>query len=151
MELDTWIVSNVYNMYSILFSLPACSSVRIFSCLLNYGSCDNLTIIKIRCIKRGVSISSNYTNTDFNLNLIINANKQERIIIKDFFEGPVWNYCISRNAIKCLFYLWFDLNSLYFVTDLIIYNSTSYSTWNAANWIVLQEVKSSLFTAGKTL
>jgi len=46
--------------------------------LLDSGSNDNLKIIKVRCIKRGVSISSNYTNTDFNLKLIINGNKHER-------------------------------------------------------------------------
>jgi len=99
MKLDTWIGGNVYNMHSILFSLPVCSSVRLFSCLLKSGSCDNLKIIKVRCIKRGVSISSYYTNTDFNLKLIINGNKQERMIIKELFEGPVGD-C---KTIKCLF------------------------------------------------
>jgi len=64
----------------------------MFSCLLNSGSCDNLKIIKVRCIKRSVSISSSYTNTDFNLKLIINGNKQERMIIKELFEGPVGDY-----------------------------------------------------------
>ena len=34
--------------------------------------------------------------------LIINGNKQELMIIKDIFEGPVGDYCIARNTIKCL-------------------------------------------------
>ena len=81
-------------MHSILFSLPVCSSVRLFSYLLNSGSCDNLTIIKVRCIKRGVSISSNYTNTDFNLKLYISAKKQERMIIEEFLgTGRGLLYC----------------------------------------------------------
>ena len=87
----------MYNMHSIFVSLLVCSSVRLFSCLLKSGSCDNINIIKVKCIKRGVSIS-----TDFNLKLIINGNKQERMIIKELFEGPVGDYCIARNTIKCL-------------------------------------------------
>jgi len=35
--------------------------------------------------------------------LIINGNKQELMIIKELFEGPVGDYCIARNTIKCLF------------------------------------------------
>jgi len=35
--------------------------------------------------------------------LIINSNKQELMIIKELFEGPVGDYCIARNTIKCLF------------------------------------------------
>ena len=101
LKLDTLISSNVYNMHNIFFSLPVCSSVRLFSCLLKSGSRDNLIII----IKRGVSISSNYTNTDFNLKIIINGNKQERMIIKERFEGPEGDYCIARNTVKCLFSL----------------------------------------------
>jgi len=27
------------------------------------------------------------------------------MINKDFFEGPVGDYCIARNTIKCLFFL----------------------------------------------
>jgi len=104
MKLDTWIGSNVYNMHSIFVSLPVCSSVRLFSGLLNSGSCDNLKMIKVRCMKCGVSISSNYTNTDFNLKLIKNGNKQERMIIKELFEGPVGDYCIACNIIKCLLF-----------------------------------------------
>jgi len=77
-------------------------SVRLFSYLLNSGSCNNLAIIKVRCIKPGVSISSNYINTDLNLKKTINGNKQERMIIKKLFEGPVGDYCIARNTIKCL-------------------------------------------------
>jgi len=34
---------------------------------------------------------------------IINDNKQELMINKDVFEGPVGDYCIARNTIKCLF------------------------------------------------
>jgi len=104
MKLDTWIGSNVYNMHSILFSLPVCSSIRLFSCLLNSESCDNLKIIKVGSIKRDVSISSNYTNTDFNLKLIINFNKQEHMIIKELFEGTGRGllYC---QEYKCLIYL----------------------------------------------
>ena len=52
------------------------------------------------CIKHGVSISSNYTNTDFNLKLFKNGNKHKRMIIKELFEGPVGDYCIARNTIK---------------------------------------------------
>jgi len=29
--------------------------------------------------------------------------KQELMIIKELFEGPVGDYCIARNTIKCLF------------------------------------------------
>jgi len=47
-------------------------------------------------------LSHNYTNTDFNLKLIINGSKQEHMIIKELFEGPVGDYCIARNTIKCL-------------------------------------------------
>ena len=36
-----------------------------------------------------MSIRSNYTSTDLNMKLIINGNKQERMIIKELFEGPV--------------------------------------------------------------
>ena len=35
--------------------------------------------------------------------LIINGNKQELMIIKGLFEGPVGENCIARNTIKCLF------------------------------------------------
>ena len=35
--------------------------------------------------------------------LIINGNKQELMIIKELFEGPVGDYCSARNSIKCLF------------------------------------------------
>ena len=35
--------------------------------------------------------------------LIINGNKQELMIIKEHFEGPVGDYGIARNTIKCLF------------------------------------------------
>ena len=38
------------------------------------------------------------------VDLIINDNKQELMIIKELFEGPVGDYCIARNTIKCLFY-----------------------------------------------
>jgi len=35
---------------------------------------------------------------------IINGKKKELImIIKELFEGPVADYCIARNTIKCLF------------------------------------------------
>jgi len=34
---------------------------------------------------------------------IINGKKQELVIIKELFEGPVGDYCIARNTIKCLF------------------------------------------------
>ena len=95
----------MYNMHSILFSLPVCSSVRLFSCLLNSGSCDNLNIIKLRCIKRVVSISSNYTNTDFNLKLIINGNKQEEMIIKELVEGPVGDYCVAAILSNACFFI----------------------------------------------
>jgi len=33
---------------------------------------------------------------------IINSKKQELMIIKELFEGPVGDYCIARNTIKCL-------------------------------------------------
>jgi len=35
--------------------------------------------------------------------LILNGNKQKLMIIKEFFEGPVGDYCIPHNTIKCLF------------------------------------------------
>jgi len=35
--------------------------------------------------------------------LIINGNKQELMIIKELFVGPVGDYCIAHNTIKCLF------------------------------------------------
>jgi len=35
--------------------------------------------------------------------LIINGNKQELILIKEHYEGPVGDYGIARNTIKCLF------------------------------------------------
>jgi len=34
--------------------------------------------------------------------LITNGNKQELMIVKELFEGPVGDYCIARNTIKCL-------------------------------------------------
>ena len=34
---------------------------------------------------------------------IVNGKKQELMIIKELFEGPVGDYCIARNTIKCLF------------------------------------------------
>jgi len=37
--------------------------------------------------------------------LIINGNKQELMIIKELFKGPVGDYCIARNTIKCLLYI----------------------------------------------
>jgi len=43
--------------------------------------------------------------------LIINGNKQELMIIKELFEGPVGDYRIDRNTIKCLLLL-----VLYFIT-----------------------------------
>jgi len=36
---------------------------------------------------------------------IINGNTQECMTIKELFEGPVGDYCIARNTIKCLFYI----------------------------------------------
>ena len=74
-----------------------CSSVQLDS-----GSCDNLKIIKVRCIKRGVSISSNYTSTDFDLKFIINGNKQERMISKELFEGPVGTVLPTILSNACL-------------------------------------------------
>jgi len=34
--------------------------------------------------------------------LIINGKKQELIIIKELFGGPVGDYCIACNTIKCM-------------------------------------------------
>jgi len=34
---------------------------------------------------------------------IVNGKKQELMIIKELFEGPVGDYGIARNTIKCLF------------------------------------------------
>ena len=34
---------------------------------------------------------------------IKNGNKQKLMIINELFEGPVGDYCIARNTIKCLF------------------------------------------------
>ena len=42
-----------------------------------------------------------------NVEFIINGYKQNLMIIKKLFEGPVGDYCIARNTIKCL------LNKLY--------------------------------------
>jgi len=41
---------------------------------------------------------------NFVTEMIINGNKQELMIIKELFEGPVGDYCFARNTIKCLFY-----------------------------------------------
>jgi len=37
--------------------------------------------------------------------LIINGNKQKLMIIKELSDGPVGDYCIARNTIKCLLYV----------------------------------------------
>jgi len=37
------------------------------------------------------------------LKFIINSNTQECMTIEELFEGPVGDYCIARNTIKCLF------------------------------------------------
>ena len=37
--------------------------------------------------------------------LIIHGNKQELMIIEERFEGPVGDYCIVRNTIKCLLFI----------------------------------------------
>ena len=37
------------------------------------------------------------------VDLIIICNKQKLMIIKELFEGPVGDYCIARNTIKCLY------------------------------------------------
>jgi len=37
--------------------------------------------------------------------IIINSNKQELMIIKELFKGPVGDYCIARNTFECLFSL----------------------------------------------
>jgi len=37
--------------------------------------------------------------------LVINGSKQKRVIIKELFEGLVWDYCIARNTIKYLLYI----------------------------------------------
>ena len=34
--------------------------------------------------------------------LIINDNRQELMIFKELFEGPVEDYCIACNTVKCL-------------------------------------------------
>jgi len=39
------------------------------------------------------------------VDLIINDNKQELMIIKELFEGPVGDYCIASNTIKCLLFI----------------------------------------------
>jgi len=44
-----------------------------------------------------------HRNYSFLTKLIINGNKHKLIIIKELFEGPVGDYCIARNTIKCLF------------------------------------------------
>ena len=44
-----------------------------------------------------------FSNTDFNLKFIINGNTQECMTNKELFEGPVGDYCIARNTIKCLY------------------------------------------------
>jgi len=36
------------------------------------------------------------------------------MIIKELFEGPVGDYCIARNTIKCLFNLDFDIKNVCF-------------------------------------
>jgi len=35
--------------------------------------------------------------------IIINGKIQGLMMIKELFEGPVGDYCIARNTIKCLF------------------------------------------------
>ena len=43
---------------------------------------------------------------------IIDGKKQELMIIKELFEGPVGDYCIARNTIKCLFLIQSSSNVL---------------------------------------
>jgi len=35
--------------------------------------------------------------------LILHGKKQELMIVKELFEGPVGDCCIARNTIKCVF------------------------------------------------
>jgi len=39
------------------------------------------------------------------IGLIINGKKQELMIIKELFEGPIGEYCITSNTIKCLLHI----------------------------------------------
>ena len=41
--------------------------------------------------------------------LIINGNKHKLMIIKELFEGLVWDYCIACNTIKCLLNFVWDI------------------------------------------
>ena len=54
------------------------------------------------------------------VDLIINDNKQELMIIKELFEGPVGDYCIARNTIKCLSLLEIRPTSLYSYKSYIV-------------------------------
>jgi len=51
--------------------------------------------------------------------LIINGNKQKLMIIKELFMGPVGDYCIARNTIKCLFEQVLNLIHGYFYAPAI--------------------------------
>jgi len=44
------------------------------------------------------------------------------MINKELFEGPVGDYCIARNTIKCLFFLVFDMcMAVYRCSHTIVY------------------------------
>jgi len=78
---------------------------------------------KVRCIKHGVPKHSNYINTDFNLKwiILVNGNKQERMIIKEHFEGLVVD---KSNACSTYFKQLLFINLYYSLTALVLKTDT---------------------------
>ena len=68
----------------------------------------------------------------------MNGNKQELMIIKELFEGPVGDYCIARNTIKCLLYIILYNFIQHYTLYTIVY--TAYAVY----WFY---IKSSFFTS----
>jgi len=73
-------------------------------------------------LEHGINFGQFYIVIIVNINysfLSENGNKQELMIIKALFEGPVGDYCIARNTIKCLFIIKYiaknTRNSVYFI------------------------------------
>jgi len=89
MKLGMCIGSNVYNMH-----------MQHLSCYLE-GQGHSMTLHQNRV--RLITSLFEVGIYNYLTERIINGKKQELMIFKELFEGPVGDYCIASNTMKCLF------------------------------------------------
>jgi hypothetical protein len=93
-----------------------------------------------------------FSNTDFILKFIINGNTQECMTIKELFEGPVGDYCIARNTIKCLLLKLLLWNlKFYYHHKLTLCCKFHNSGWDLAWIMALSDLEKSQFCSGRLI